>query len=66
MGVYTDSILLENQERLNNIKEILYADESGSCFVDLLKHKLDLCSKLYSIYLFFSWLLIHVCLKINH
>ncbi|CAO3660985.1 unnamed protein product [Rhizopus microsporus] len=45
MGVYTDSILLENQERLNNIKEILYADESGSCFVDLLKHKLDLCNQ---------------------
>lgn len=53
MGVYTDSILLENQERLNNIKEILYADESGSCFVNLLKHKLDLCSKLYGIYIFF-------------
>ncbi|CEG73633.1 hypothetical protein RMATCC62417_08976 [Rhizopus microsporus] len=45
MGVYTDSILLENQERLNNIKEILYADESDSCFVNLLKHKLDLCNQ---------------------
>lgn len=48
MGVYTDTILLENQARLNDIKEILYSDKSGSCFVDLLKHKLNLCSKEYA------------------
>ncbi|KAG1350494.1 hypothetical protein G6F62_003255 [Rhizopus arrhizus] len=45
MGVYTDTILLENQARLNDIKEILYSDKSGSCFVDLLKHKLNLCNQ---------------------
>ncbi|KAG1468254.1 hypothetical protein G6F56_003939 [Rhizopus delemar] len=45
MGIYTDTILLENQARLDDIKEILYSDKSGSCFVALLKHKLHLCSQ---------------------
>ncbi|KAI9281836.1 hypothetical protein BY458DRAFT_486707 [Sporodiniella umbellata] len=43
MGVYTDTILLENQARLDDIREILYSDDSDSCFVALLKHKLKLC-----------------------
>lgn len=46
MGTYTDAILLENQERLNDIETILYSDSSDSCFVKVLKHKLKKCSML--------------------
>lgn len=51
MGTYTDTILLENQERLEDIENILYSDSSDSCFVKVLKHKLEKCSKLHFIYL---------------
>lgn len=44
MGTYTDAILLENQERLNDIENILCSDSSDSCFVKVLKHKLKKCS----------------------
>lgn len=47
MGTYTDTILLENKERLDDIEIILYSDTSGSTFVELLKHKLKLCSKYF-------------------
>ncbi|KAF1806656.1 hypothetical protein V8B55DRAFT_1458542 [Mucor lusitanicus] len=43
MGTYTDTILLENQERLEDIENILYSDASDSTFVKVLKHKLDKC-----------------------
>lgn len=45
MGTYTDTILLENKERLQDIEEILYADQTDSCFVKVLKHKLKKCSE---------------------
>lgn len=44
MGTYTDTILLENQERLEDIENILYSDSSDSTFVKVLKHKLEKCS----------------------
>lgn len=47
MGTYTDTILLENKERLDDIEEILYADTTDSCFVRVLKHKLKKCSKFF-------------------
>ncbi|KAL9540165.1 hypothetical protein MBANPS3_009832 [Mucor bainieri] len=43
MGTYTDTILLENQERLDDIENILYSDASDSTFVKVLKHKLEKC-----------------------
>ncbi|CAO3609492.1 unnamed protein product [Mucor hiemalis] len=45
MGTYTDTILLENKERLDDIENILYCDESGSCFIEILKHKLKMCKE---------------------
>ncbi|KAG2204101.1 hypothetical protein INT46_011113 [Mucor plumbeus] len=51
MGTYTDTILLENQERLEDIENILYSDSSDSCFVKVLKHKLEKCKTLLSILL---------------
>ncbi|KAI9269583.1 hypothetical protein EDC94DRAFT_599297 [Helicostylum pulchrum] len=45
MGTYTDTILLENKERLDDIEEILYADTTDSCFVKVLKHKLKKCKE---------------------
>jgi hypothetical protein len=47
MGTYTDTILLENQERLDDIETILYSDSSDTCFVKVLKHKLTRCSKYF-------------------
>lgn len=52
MGTYTDTILLENQERLEDIEDILYSDASDSTFVKVLKHKLEKCS---------MWLLLCMC-----
>ncbi|KAI8356118.1 hypothetical protein EDC96DRAFT_515825 [Choanephora cucurbitarum] len=51
MGIYTDTILLENQGRLKDIETILFADSSGSCFVELLKHKLKICKETLSLLL---------------
>ncbi|KAI8376964.1 hypothetical protein BD560DRAFT_482310 [Blakeslea trispora] len=51
MGIYTDTILLENQDRLKDIENILFADSSGSCFVELLKHKLKMCKETLSLLL---------------
>ncbi|KAI8647795.1 hypothetical protein BD408DRAFT_407819 [Parasitella parasitica] len=51
MGTYTDTILLENQERLEDIENILYSDSSDSCFVKVLKYKLDKCKTSLSILL---------------
>ncbi|KAI8890689.1 hypothetical protein K501DRAFT_236285 [Backusella circina FSU 941] len=45
MGTYTDTMLLENKERLNDIETILNSDTSESCFVELLKHKYDRCKE---------------------
>ncbi|KAK4520547.1 peptide transporter ptr2 [Mucor velutinosus] len=51
MGTYTDTILLENQERLNDIENILYSDASDSTFVKVLKHKLEKCKSSLSVLL---------------
>ncbi|KAI9480642.1 MAG: hypothetical protein EXX96DRAFT_563599 [Benjaminiella poitrasii] len=48
MGTYTDTILLENQERLKDIEDILYSDSTNSCFVKVLKHKLKKCDQALS------------------
>ncbi|CAO0799900.1 unnamed protein product [Mucor circinelloides] len=51
MGTYTDTILLENQERLEDIENILYSDSSDSTFVKVLKHKLEKCKSALSVLL---------------
>ncbi|CAO3612934.1 unnamed protein product [Mucor fragilis] len=51
MGTYTDTILLENQERLEDIEDILYSDASDSTFVKVLKHKLEKCKSSLSVLL---------------
>ncbi|GAN07642.1 conserved fungal protein [Mucor ambiguus] len=51
MGTYTDTILLENQERLEDIENILYSDASDSTFVKVLKHKLEKCKSSLSVLL---------------
>ncbi|KAI8971363.1 hypothetical protein BDB01DRAFT_811532 [Pilobolus umbonatus] len=45
MGTYTDTILLENEKRLSDIELILYSDQSDTCFVKILKHKLKKCKE---------------------
>ncbi|KAI7897935.1 uncharacterized protein BX663DRAFT_526500 [Cokeromyces recurvatus] len=51
MGTYTDTILLENQERLKDIENILYSDSSNSCFINVLKYKLEKCNQALSMLL---------------
>ncbi|ORZ02890.1 hypothetical protein BCR43DRAFT_449963 [Syncephalastrum racemosum] len=45
MGIYTDVVLLEIQERVNDLESIVLADKGdvNSCFLDLLRKKLNRC-----------------------
>lgn len=47
MGIYTDVVLLEIQDRVSDLESIVLADKGdvNSCFLDLLKKKLSRCSK---------------------
>ncbi|KAG0180392.1 hypothetical protein DFQ28_001198 [Apophysomyces sp. BC1034] len=47
MGIYTDSILIEIEDRLKDVEKIIFADadrpDVSRCFLDLLKKKLARC-----------------------
>ncbi|KAG0171104.1 hypothetical protein DFQ30_001531 [Apophysomyces sp. BC1015] len=49
MGIYTDSILIEIEDRLKDVEKIIFADadrpDVSRCFLDLLKKKLARCKE---------------------